>query len=545
MKITVFDIDTSSKRPFPWSRVILIAVSLGCSPLAPRAQAVSPAPDGGYPGGNTAEGQAALFSLTTGAYNTGVGLFSLKSNATGDFNTATGAGALLATTADENTATGAAALFSNTTGEANAAHGAFALFNNTDGSDNTASGLEALFTNKTGRDNTAAGVRALFLNDGDPSNNQGSENSAFGTSALLGNTTGYANSAFGAGALDTNNSGSFNTACGFIALGGAFQGGDGTIATGDKNTATGAYALASNTSGFFNTATGVDALSSNNEGDSNTADGIRALFSNTSGFFNTAIGFNALASNIEGAANTAIGITALVNNSTGNDNIGLGDGAGFSVTTASNVICIGRVGGGNISDSCFIDNIYSNIQPVIGINPDYVTVDANGRLGRSNLNGSSRRFKHDIQPMDKASEVLFALKPVSFRYNKEYDATQRPFFGLIAEDVAEAAPDLVGRNKQGEPDSVRYEQINAMLLNECLKEHKKVEGQQETIIELKSTVAQQRKDFETIVTRQQNIFQSKFSEQERQIEALASDLQKVSAQLEVSKPTPQTVVNNP
>jgi hypothetical protein len=137
------------------------------------------------------------------------------------------------------------------------------------------------------------------------------------------------------------------------------------------------------------------------------------------------------------------------------------------------------------------------VQPVVGTDPDYVTIDSSGRLGRGNV--SSRRYKHDIQPMDQASEVLFALRPVSFRYNKEYDATQTLAFGLIAEEVAEVNPDLVGRNKKGEPESVRYEQINAMLLNEFLKEHRafvdeqrKVEQQQKEIDLLKAELNQQR-----------------------------------------------------
>lgn len=407
--------------------------------LARQAQAVSPPPDGGYAGANTAEGQNALFSLTTGVYNAAVGWFSLESNATGNANTAVGAGALFATTADQNTAVGAGALFSNTTGEANAANGVFALFNNTDGSNNTANGPEALFTNRTGQGNTAAGAQALFFNDGDPTNNEGSYNSAFGNAALFGNTTGYGNSAFGSGALDSNNSGNFNTADGFLALGGAFAMRDGTVPTGSNNAAFGAFSLSANT---------------------------------------------------EGSGNTAIGTSALAGN-TGSGNTALGIGAGGAVTSANNVISIGSIGQ-NIDNSCFIGNIYSNIQPVIGTDPDYVTIASNGRLGRSNLNGSSRRFKHDIKPMDKTSEVIFALKPVSFRYNKEYDATQRLSFGLIAEDVAEVAPDLVGRNKKGEPESVRYEQINAMLLNEVLKEHKKVQ-------QLEVTVAQQRNDFEATI----------------------------------------------
>jgi hypothetical protein len=146
----------------------------------------------------------------------------------------------------------------------------------------------------------------------------------------------------------------------------------------------------------------------------------------------------------------------------------LGFNAGASVTTANNVISIGAFGA-NVSNSCFIGNIYSNVQPIVGTDPDSVTITSSGRLGRGNV--SSRRYKHDIKPMDKASEALYALKPVSFRYNKEYDATQTLAFGLIAEEVAEVYPDLVGRNPKGQPESVRYEQVNAMLLNEFLKEH--------------------------------------------------------------------------
>ena len=489
--------------------------ALGLLALSQIAQGVSPAPDGGYAGGNTAEGQSALFSLTTGVYNTAVGIFSLKSNATGNFNTATGAGALFATTADENTATGGGALFSNSTGEANVADGAFALFNNTDGSDNTASGLEALFTNTIGRDNTAVGVQALFYNDGDPTNTEGSENSAFGTFALASNTTGYGNSAFGSGAADTNTTGSFNTATGFLALGSAFALGDGTIATGSDNTALGAFSLSSNTQGNFNTAIGDEALFNNTSGEFNTGVGTAALSVNTGGSFNTAIGHDALGS------------------STGSGNTALGDEAGFNVTTASNVICIGNVGGDNIDNSCYIANIYSNIQPVIGTDPDYVTIASNGRLGRSNLNGSSRRFKHDIQPMNKASEVIFALKPVSFRYNKAYDATQRITFGLIAEEVADVAPDLIGRNKNGEPDSVRYEQINAMLLNEFLKEHKKVQ-------QLEVTVTKQRNQFEAAIV--------ELKEEIKRIAARSNDqdeqIQNVKAQVKVNEPAPQTVLND-
>jgi hypothetical protein len=457
------------KNPYAVFRLIFVAV--GFLPLVPLAQAVTPAPDGGYPGGNTAEGQQALLSLTSGTYNTAVGLFSLMSNTDGQFNTAIGAGALLANTTALNTATGAGALLNNTTGfrntadgafallsntngSINSAFGAYALFHNTEGTQNTAMGDQALFTNTTGQDNTAIGYQALFFNDGDPNNLEGSDNCAFGSYAL-GNST-----------------------------------------TGDSNSAFGWSALGHNTIGFDNTAIGVLALSNNTDHHANTAVGARAL-QNTTGGFNT----------------------------------GLGDQAGFNVTTASNVICIGT-GGGNIDNSCFIGNIYSNVQPVIGIDPDYVTIDSNGRLGRSNLNGSSRRFKHDIKPIDRASEVIFALKPVSFRYNKEYDVTQRPFFGLIAEDVAEVDPDLVERNKQGEPESVRYEQINAMLLNEFLKEHKKMQ------------------QLEVAITQQRNGFETKIAELKKEMDNVAArskaqdeGIQKVSAQIGLNTPAPRVVAN--
>ncbi len=424
--------------------------ALACFAFVLNAQALIPAPDGGYPGGNTAEGQNPLFSLTSGGYNTAVGWFSLRSDTTGNFNTAIGAGTLLLNTADQNTATGAAALLSNTTG-----------------SSNTANGVLALFNNATGNSNTATGVFAL-----------------------LHNTTGSFNTANGGDALDLNISGSFNTASGF------------------------------------------DALVSNDVGVQNSANGYQALYFNTTGSFNTATGVFALYSNTVGNNNTADGDSAL-GQSTGTNNTALGAGAGHLVTTASNVIAIGTEAE-NESNSCFIGNIYSNNQPIVGTDPDYVTVTSTGKLGRGNI--SSRRYKHDIKPMQKASEALFGLRPASFRYNKEYDATQTLAFGLIAEEVAEVYPDLVGRNAKGEPESVRYDQINAMLLNEFLKEHRKVEEQEAMIANLKVTAAKH----ESRATRQETAI----AQQQKQIEALTSGLQKVSAEIKRNGPAPQMVLAN-
>jgi trimeric autotransporter adhesin len=323
---------------------------------------VVPPPDGGYPGGNTAEGQNALLSLTSGGFDTAVGYFSLRSDTTGSYNTAVGAGAF----------------FANTGGE----------------------------------------------------------------------------------------------------LGG-----------GDNNTATGVGALLGNSNGGFNTANGAFALASTGGGCGNAAFGYRALF-NTVG---TDCGLN-------GSFNTAVGEGALQTNTLGNNNIALGANAGSNVTTSSNVICIGALGA-NVNDSCYIGNIFGATS-ASGVG---VFVNSNGRLGTMT---SSLRFKDEIKPMDKASEVLYALKPVSFHYNKEIDPAGKSQFGLVAEDVEKVNPALVVRDKEGKPYSVQYDQVNAMLLNEFLKEHRRVE-------KLEATVA-----------------------------ALTSQLQRVSARLEMNHSAAQVVVSN-
>ena len=149
--------------------------------------------------------------------------------------------------------------------------------------------------------------------------------------------------------------------------------------------------------------------------------------------------------------------------------------------------------------------------------------------------------------MERASEVLFALKPVTFRYKKEIDPAGTSQFGLVAEEVEKVNPDLVVRDKEGKTYSVRYDQVNAMLLNEFLKEHRKVEQhnrkmqeQEATIAGLRSAIAQQRKDFETAMAQQQKQLQALTASLKEQ----AAQIQKVSAQIEVSTPTPQAVVDN-
>src|SRR5437773_6207956 len=354
-------------------QLILIAFTILCLGILPTAPAVNPPPDGGYAGGNTAEGQSALLGLTTGLYNTAVGIYSVLSLSDGNFCTGVGAGTLLSNTADENTATGAGALLSHTDGAGSTANGAFALFSDT-----------------TGIDNTAVGSRALLLS--------------------------------------------------------------------------------------------------------------------TTGGFNTAIGQAAMLNNDTGSSNVAIGVQALGNNVSGSNNIVLGNVAGSGVTTANDVICI-NAGGENVDSSGYMGGIFN----ATSSGGSAVFINSAGKLGTST---SSQRFKDEIKPMKQASAALYALKPVSFHYKKEIDPRGTKQFGLVAEEVEKVNPDLVVRDKEGNPYSVRYDQVNAMLLNEFLKEHRKVQ-------ELETTVAQQQK----------------------QIDALATGLEKVSAKVETRNPAPKIAAN--
>jgi hypothetical protein len=171
-------------------------------------------------------------------------------------------------------------------------------------------------------------------------------------------------------------------------------------------------------------------------------------------------------------------------NTTGSGNIALGSGAGINVTTANNVICIGAAGN-DVNDSCYIGNIFGSTST----NGIGVFVNSNGRLGTAT---SSQRFKKDIKSMDRASEALLALKPVTFRYTKQIDPAGTSQFGLVAEEVEKVNPDLVVRDKEGKPYSVRYDQVNAMLLNEFLKEHRKIERLEATVADLATELRQVR-----------------------------------------------------
>ena len=378
---------------------------------------------------------------------------------------------------NETTAEGDGVLFSLTTGEGNTALGSNALHDNTTGNNNTATGCNALRFHITGDHNTATGRAALVFNA------DGEGNTATGRAAMGNGTTGSENTATGWQALFNN--------------------------TGDANTATAAFALWSNTTGFGNAANGHLALYSNTTGDSNTANGRNALINNTTG-----------------SGNTANGVDALYSNTTGNNNVALGNSAGGFLTTGDNNIVIFNDGVAGESNHIRIGSVGTHTGTFIaGISGAAVAgaavkVNANGQLG---VAPSSERFKTEIKPMDNASEAILALKPVTFRYRKELDAKGSPQFGLVAEQVAKVNPALVDRDGKGEIYTVRYEAVNAMLLNEFLKEHR-------TVQELEATAIDQQKAIKALTA---------------SLREQASQIQKVSAQLEVNKPAPQMVINNP
>jgi trimeric autotransporter adhesin len=538
---------------------LLIPLGLACFALSPVAEAVTPAPDGGYPGFNTAEGLNALAPATPGVWNTAIGGYALASSAPGGIG---------------NTAVGLNSLRHNTTGTFNSALGVNSLLFNSTGSQNVGIGYQALDFNTTATRNTGVGFQALFTNNAN-------DTTAVGWRALFRNTTGIQNTATGSQALFSNTTDSFNTATGYQAL--FHNTGDG----GHNNVANGYQALFSNTTGRRNTADGSSALYSNTTGIANTAQGDQALYSNTAGSFHTAIGWGALASHssteADSGANTAVGESALVNHTTGGGNTAVGESVLVSHITGHQNIALGYVAGQNLTDGS--GNIHisnpgvptesstiriGNVVPftdiygfphaahtatyIAGISGQTasggvaVYINSDGKLGTLT---SSARFKTEIKPMDKASEAILALKPVTFRYKHEIDSKGTPQFGLVAEDVQKVNPDLVARDAKGEVYTVRYEAVNAMLLNEFLKQHRKV-------VEQEKIIAQQRKDFqatinklEATIAQQQKDAQSTAAQQQNEIKTLAADLkeqtaliQKVSDKVELNRPAPQTVVNN-
>ena len=363
-----------------------------------------------------------------------------------------------------------------------------------DHSFNTFLGTDALANNTNGDTNVAIGYNALNLNT------SGSSNAAVGHVALKHNTDGRGNVAIGGEALEWNTTGDINTAAGFFAL---WQN-----TTGSENTATGDAAMGYNTTGDSNTANGAGALEHNDTGSENTAVGVFALNGNNSGNENTACGLNALGST-NGSNNIGLGFEAGLNLTTGNNNIDIGN---EGVGGESGVI---RIGAAGTQTATFIAGIRE--APIAAGVAVGITVD--GQLG---VRSSSARFKEAIKPMDNVSKAIFSLKPVTFRYKK--DPTTLPQFGLVAEEVAKVNPDLVARDKEGKPFTVRYEEINAMLLNEFLKEHKKV-------AELEVTVSKLQAQGKEI------------AELKAALKQQTANLQKVSAWLEANMPATRVVDN--
>ncbi len=293
----------------------------------------------------------------------------------------------------------------------------------------------------------------------------GDSNTGFGATVLFSLTTGVSNTAFGAGALSINNTGSYNTG-------------------------SGSNALAHNSSGSDNTADGAFALLQNTFGGGNTATGSRALYVNTLGNLNTATGVNALFLNTEGTENTAVGGFAL-QNTTGSTNIGIGYQAGMSLTTGSSNICIGNLGVAGESNTIRIGTPGPQAATFLaGINGVAVTgvpvlVSSSGQLG---VASSSRHVKENIREISEESDGLMKLRPVAFRYKQEIDPAGLAQYGLIAEEVADVYPDLVAYDRDGRPETVRYQLVNALVLSEVQKQHRTAEAQEKTIEQQKAEI---------------------------------------------------------
>ncbi|HYW47575.1 MAG TPA: tail fiber domain-containing protein [Bryobacteraceae bacterium] len=352
-------------------------------------------------------------------------------------------------------------------------------------------GYYALISSTGG--NTAVGIGTLVSDTPNSIPGGGLQNTAVGSQALQSNTSGSNNTAVGSGTLQSNTSGTDNTAFGFAAL----QNNIGN----SQNTAIGSQALESNTIGNTNTAVGAFALMDNSTGQSNTATGRAALEKNTAGFGNTAIGADALGSDTGGSWNTAIGFSTLLFNTIGHYNIAIGFEAGNKVMTSGNIhigslgspedISTIRIGGTQALGDTATQNRFfaAGIRGTTTGNNDAipVVIDSNGQLGTVS---SSRRFKEDIHDMDTASSDLMRLRPVTFRYQKPFADGSKPIqYGLIAEEVAEVYPDLVAHSADGEIESVKYQVLDAMLLNELKKEHLQVQQQAETIRLLQTRLA--------------------------------------------------------
>jgi hypothetical protein len=489
--------------------------------------------------GNFFAGQQAGNLNTSGSYNTATGSSALFFNESGSYNTANGHSALNDNTSGSaNTAVGNFALYDNRTGSQNVAIGSSALQNSTIDSNLVAIGFDALendnatntdITSSHTGENTAIGFQALQADI------RGAGNTGVGYQALQENTNGIWNTAIGDNALQANMSGSENTAIGGSALGNsttdnelvaigyqallndnARNGGilhGGTFSSYGENTAIGYKALQEDTSGFGNTGIGNSALTDNTTGTYNTAIGDAALSGvglsgsvTLTGSRNTAVGSSALYLLASGVNNVALGNVAGENLTSGDDNIYIANEGGAA--EENDTIRIGTMG---TQTATLIAGIYTNTTFAGATLP--VVVDATGRLGTS---GSSERFKQNIRSMDDASDSLLSLRPVTFQYKPEMDPQGTPQFGLVAEDVDRVNPDLVAHDAKGKAFTVRYDAVNAMLLNEFLKQHRKVEEQSMEIETLKEEA-----DKVGSLEKQNDSLEARLNELEATVKALA------------------------
>jgi hypothetical protein len=389
----------------------------------------------------------ALFVHTTGSQNLFVG---------------PGAGNASTSGLGGNVAFGTSALQANTTGAFDTAVGALALFSNTTGHSNTAVGRIAMFSNTTGYANSAVGAGALYANSG------GIDNAALGSDALRSNTTGSANVAVGGSALRSST-------------------------TGHRNAAVGSGALRSNTTGSYNTAVGWAALFANSTGASNSGFGRYALRNNTTGFDNAAVGALALRQNTTGEQNAAFGRAALYQNTSGSRNVAIGQGAGGSQTTGNDNIYIANVGVAGESGQIRIGNPVAHTQVHIAAVHDVtssggipVLVSPFGTLGTTT---SSARFKRDVEDLGDASDLLMRLRPVRFHYLEEAvgaEEAKTTQYGLIAEEVAQVAPELVAPDTDGKPYSVKYHVLPALLLNEVQRQRLEIAALRERLVKLEA-----------------------------------------------------------
>jgi hypothetical protein len=569
-----------AKKPlFPVGFLFLI---LACGVSHSRAQntatganaLVNVTPAGTSGTNNTADGANALQNDTTGSVNTATGFSALSLDPTGSLNVADGAYALFKSAgtfniglgayslqansvASENVAIGYVSLYASTSGTGNTATGACALYSNTTGSLDTASGFEALYgggaagdtargayaayANTTGSDNVAIGVSAVDRNQSNPRSTgigyqaAGAGGSVgFGSQALLsgGDSSdtaiggsalshgGSSDTALGHQAVGEASNG-HNTAIGDRALGflGGSEGPGGNACCGSQvfgnatplaSAAIGFQALYSVVPNTWEVADGAGALYSYQAGNA-TAIGVNAFHLNTGQGTDAAIGYGAF-ENINGAYGLAAGYLAGAALTSGGYNIFIGDG-GSVLTSATGTICIGNPSEQTATYITGIRGITTGESNAVEL-----TIDSNGQLGTVS---SSRRYKEDIADMGDASARLLRLRPVTFRYRKPYNDGSKPIqYGLVAEEVAQVFPELAVFNAQGQPESVRYQLLAPLLLNELLKQHQRIEERARVVAAQEQTIARQDRV---------NAVQGRINAaQQKQIQALTAALEKAT-----------------